>query len=185
MKQKRKEMHLTQSKLAELLGISNNHVSSIENGDLVLRYNKGLGRYDSRLVTNGKDIIPKWKTIISYASYDHAGQLDKEGMRKVMSVIEVLPPMSVCSETYLVAGSFDSEAEAENLRNYFCTKFVRFLVAQIAVSQHITKGCFAFVPNQDFTRTWTDADLYKKYGLTNEQIDFIESMIRPMEKERD
>ena len=155
-------------------------VSSTENGDLVLRYNKGLGKYKSSLVPAGKALISKWKTIISYASYDHAGQLDKDGMRKVMSVIEVLPPNSVCTETYLIAGTFDSEKEAKNLQTYFGTKFVRFLVAQIAVSQHITKGCFAFVPIQDFTQEWTDEKLYEKYGLTTSEIDFIESMIRPM-----
>ena len=155
-------------------------VSSIENGDLLLRYNRGLGHYPSNLVTTGQALIPKWKTIISYASYDHAGQLDKDGMRKVMSVIEVLPPNSVCTETYLIAGAFNSEEEATNLQQYFGTKFVRFLVAQIAVSQHITKGCFAFVPNQDFTKAWTDQDLYEKYHLTESEIAFIESMIRPM-----
>lgn len=160
-------------------------VSSIDGGELVLRYNRGLGRYPKELVTAGLQIVPKWKTIISYASYDHAGQLDKDGMRKVMSVIEVLPPDSVCSETYLVAGAFDTEAEAKNLQTYFCTKFVRFLVAQIAVSQHITKGCFAFVPFQDFTKSWTDEELYKKYKLSKDEIDFIESMIRPMDKESD
>ena len=155
-------------------------VSSMENGDLVLRYNKGLGHYSSALVNTGMSLIPKWKTIISYASYDHAGQLDKDGKRKVMSVIEVLPPNSVCTETYLIAGAFESEDEAENLQKYFGTKFVRFLVAQIAVSQHITKGCFAFVPEQDFTKEWTDQMLYEKYCLSESEINFIESMIRPM-----
>ena len=97
-----------------------------------------------------------------------------------MSVIEVLPPNSVCTETYLIAGAFESEDEAENLQKYFGTKFVRFLVAQIAVSQHITKGCFAFVPEQDFTKEWTDQILYEKYCLSESEISFIESMIRPM-----
>ena len=155
-------------------------ISSVEGGDLILRYNKGLGHFTSANVPSGKGLIPKWKTIISYASYDHAGQLDKEGMRKVMSVIEVLPPDSVCTETYLIAGAFDSENEAKNLQQYFSTKFVRFLVAQIAVSQHITKGCFAFVPTQDFTKKWTDQLLYEKYQLTEDEINFIESIIRPM-----
>lgn len=150
-------------------------------GDLDLRYNKGMGKYQSRLVEAGRDLIPKWKTIISYVSYDHAGQPDKDGMRKVMSVIEILPPNAVCTETYLVAGAFDSQEEAENLQGYLKTKFVRFLVAQIAVSQHITKGCFAFVPTQDFSKAWSDGDLYKKYNLSEEEIDFIETMIRPMD----
>ena len=69
------------------------------------------------------------------------------------------------------------------MRGYFRTKFVRFLVAQIAVTQHITKGCFAFVPNQDFTEEWTDKKLYAKYKLTDEEVNFIESLIRPIEKE--
>lgn len=156
-------------------------VDSDPNGDLTLRYSKGLGKIKSSSVTVGSTMINKWKTIISYVSYDHAGQPDKDGMRKVMSVIEVLPPRSVCTETYLVAGAFDNETIAQNLKSYLSTKFVRFLVAQIAVSQHITKGCFAFVPIQDFSKPWTDEELYAKYGLTDEEIAFIESMIRPMD----
>lgn len=152
-----------------------------EFGDLTLRSSKGLGKYQSEQLTAGIDLVDKWKTIISYVSYDHAGQPDKEGMRKVMSVIEVLPPKSACTETYLVAGAFDAKSQAENLQKYLSTKFVRFLVSQIAVSQHITRGCFAFVPVQDFSKPWTDAELYAKYGLTDEEIAFIESMIRPMD----
>ena len=156
-------------------------VSFDEQGDLTLRSSKGLGKYKLSNVSAGRDLIDKWKTIISYVSYDHAGQPDKDGMRKVMSVIEVLPPKSVCTETYLVAGTFDDETSAQNLKSYLSTRFVRFLVAQIAVSQHITRGCFAFVPVQDFSRSWTDEDLYDKYKLTEEEISFIESMIKPME----
>ena len=156
-------------------------VSFDEQGDLTLRSSKGLGKYKLSNVSAGRDLIDKWKTIISYVSYDHAGQPDKDGMRKVMSVIEVLPPKSVCTETYLVAGTFDDETSAQNLKSYLSTRFVRFLVAQIAVSQHITRGCFAFVPVQDFSRSWTDEDLYDKYKLTEEEISFIESMIKSME----
>ena len=156
-------------------------VSFDEQGDLTLRSSKGLGKYKLSNVSVGRDLIDKWKTIISYVSYDHAGQPDKDGMRKVMSVIEVLPPKSVCTETYLVAGAFDDETSAQNLQSYLSTKFVRFLVAQIAVSQHITRGCFAFVPVQNFSRSWTDEDLYDKYKLTGEEISFIESMIKSME----
>lgn len=152
-------------------------------GDLVLRYNKGSGKYKSSLLSTGRELIDKWKTIISYVSYDHAGQLDKDGMRKVMSVIEILPPKSVCSETYLIAGAFDTKESAENLQQYLRTKFVRFLVAQIAVSQHITKGCFSFVPVQDFSKPWTDEELYAKYGLNNDEIAFIDSMIKPMDSD--
>ena len=151
-----------------------------DSGDLALRSSKGMGRISSSRVTAGRNLIGKWKTIISYVSYDHAGQPDKDGMRKVMSVIEVLPPQAVCTETYLVAGAFDDEESANHLKQYLSTKLVRFLVAQVAVSQHITKSCFAFVPVQDFSRPWTDEALCAKYRLTDEEIAFIDSMIRPM-----
>ena len=155
-------------------------VAPVPSGDIDLRYNKGMGKYDSALITSGRDMIDKWKTIISYVSYDHGGQPDRDGRRKVMSVIEILPPGAVCTETYLVAGSFDNEEAARNLQGYLRTRLVRFLVAQIALSHHITKGGFAFVPIQDFSRSWTDEDLYAKYGLSEEEIAFIESMITPM-----
>ena len=66
-------------------------------------------------------------------------------------------------------------------KNIFPLNLFAVLVSQIAVSQHITRGCFAFVPVQDFSKPWTDAELYAKYGLTDEEIAFIESMIRPMD----
>ena len=150
-------------------------------GDINLRYNKGMGKFQKSKILAGRDLIGKWKVIISYVSYDHAGQLDKDGMRKVMSVIELLPPNAVCTETYLIAGAYDNKNDAINLQKYLCTRFVRFLVAQIAVSQHITRGCFAFVPIQDFTKPWTDEILNEKYELTQDEIAFIESMIKPMD----
>jgi len=61
------------------------------------------------------------------------------------------------------------------------TRFFRFLVSLIKNTQNISKGCFAFVPIQDFSEPWTDEKLYAKYGITEDEIAFIESMIRPME----
>lgn len=150
-------------------------------GELTLRYNKGTGPFTRSKITAGKDYIDKWKVMISYLSAEHAGQPDKSGKFRVLSTMEILPPQHVCTETYLLAGWFDSESEANNLLGYLKTKFVRFLVAQIAVSQHITKSTFSFVPVQDYTRPWTDEELYTKYNLNEEEIAFIESMIKPME----
>ena len=160
-------------------------VKPMNMGEVILRYNKGFGRYSLAKINTGIDFINKWKTIISYVSYDHAGKADKDGVRKVMSVIEVLPPDSICTETYLIAGSFECERKAKNLQIYLRTKFVRFLVAQIALSQHITKNSFSFVPIQDFSKPWTDAELYEKYRLSQEEIAFIESMIKPMDVSAD
>ena len=161
-------------------GLATN-VLPMQHGELTLRYNKGTGPYERKAITTGTQYIGKWKVMLSYLSAEHAGQPDKSGMFKVLSTLELLPPDYICTETYLLAGWFDSKDQAVNLRDYLATKFVRFLVGQIAVSQHITKGCFAFVPVQDFSRAWADEELYAKYGLTDEEITFIESMIKPME----
>ncbi len=74
-----------------------------------------------------------------------------------------------------------TKIEAENLYEYIKTKFVRFLVATKTSTQSTPPDAFQFVPLQDFSHPWTDEELYKKYGLTDEEIQFIESMIRPME----
>ena len=70
---------------------------------------------------------------------------------------------------------------AENFYNYLRTKFVRFLLLQALSSINLAKDTYTFVPKQDFTRTWTDEDLYEKYGLTIEEITFVEEMIKPMD----
>lgn len=86
-----------------------------------------------------------------------------------------------CTETYLVIGPFANKGICENVISYIKTKFFRFLVLQKKNTQNAAKGVYEFVPLQDFSRPWTDEELYKKYGLTDEEIAFIESMIRPME----
>ena len=90
-------------------------------------------------------------------------------------------PDSCCTETYNVMDFFDSKEKAENLISYIKTKFFRFMVMLHKPSQHATAKVYSFVPVQDFSKPWTDAELYEKYGLNDEEIAFIESMIRPME----
>ena len=86
-----------------------------------------------------------------------------------------------CNETYLVIGPFSSKEEAENVVSYIKTRFFRFLVSIKKISQDATRKVYQFVPLQDFSKPWTDAELYEKYGLEPDEIAFIESMIRPME----
>ena len=90
-------------------------------------------------------------------------------------------PQTCCTETYLVIGPFASQKTCENCMSYMRTKFFRFLVLLKKNTQHATSKVYQFVPLQDFSHPWTDEMLYKKYGLTEEEIAFIESMIRPME----
>lgn len=156
-------------------------VRPMQKGDITLRWQKGEGPYKRAEIVNGRDMIDLWKVITSYVGYDHAGNPGKDGKRRVFSKIDKLPPGTICTETYLVIGSFDSEEKADNLIKYMKSRFFRFLVSQFMYSHHITKDAYTFVPIQDFNEPWTDEKLYKKYGLTQDEIDFIESMIRPME----
>ena len=150
-------------------------------GELYLKSSSGMGKITRQRVTAGYDLIPKWKVIVSKVSFEHAGVPGKDGMMRVLSVIQILPPDTVCTETYLVAGAFDDEKRASNLESYLKTKFVRFLIMQMLASMNMSKASYNFVPVQDFSKPWTDEELYAKYGLTDEEINFIESMIKPME----
>jgi len=165
-------------------GLATN-VRPSKKGNLKLIWNGGVGPFERNKIDVGKDLIDKWKVITSKVSYDHGGQPDKDGKRRVLSKIEILPPRTICTETYIVVGSFDDEKPSKNLLTYLKTKFVRFLISQMSFSQDITKERFSFVPVQKFNKHWTDEKLYKKYNLTNEEIDFIESMVRPMELKND
>lgn len=90
-------------------------------------------------------------------------------------------PNSVCTETFYSVGPFESEQESINALSYVKTKMFRLLVGLKKLTQHTTSSTYIFVPMQDFSKPWTDAELYAKYGLTQEEINFIESMIKPME----
>lgn len=89
-------------------------------------------------------------------------------------------PGTCCSETYLVIGPCTSKKQAESIMTYMRSRFFRFLVLLIKNTQDATKKVYTFVPMQDFNEPWTDEKLYEKYGLTQDEIAFIESMVRPM-----
>lgn len=88
---------------------------------------------------------------------------------------------SACTETYLVIGPFSSADQSRNVIKFMKSRFFRFLVMLRKNTQHAAKGVYTFVPTQDFSKTWTDEKLYKKYGITKEEVAFIESLIRPMD----
>lgn len=77
-------------------------------------------------------------------------------------------------------GVFDTEREAQNLISYIRTKLFRFLVSLKKVTQHTSKKEYALVPLQDFSQQWSDELLYKKYGLSDSEIAYIESRIKGM-----
>jgi len=161
-------------------GIATN-IRPQKNGELILRWQKGEGPYSRQDVTAGLDMIGQWKVITSYVGHDHAGNPGKDGKRRVLSKIDILPPQTICTETYLVIGSYPEEIQAKNLVSYMKTRFFRFLVAQFMYSHHITKESYSIVPILDMNQQWTDELLSHRYRLTKDEIAFIESKIRPME----
>lgn len=150
-------------------------------GELYLISSAGRGYISASRVTAGHEMINKWKVMTSKTSHDHAGQPDKDGTRRVLSRLELLSPQSVCTESYIILGTFENKNEAQNCLDYVNTRFVRFLISIRSFSQDITRDRFAYVPVQNFREPWTDEKLYKKYGLTQDEIAFIESMVRPMD----
>jgi hypothetical protein len=96
----------------------------------------------------------------------------------------IASPGSACTETYLVIGRFKTEQEALMFDKYLKTRLVRFLVSLRKNTQDIYSERFQFVPNLPMDRDWTDELLYAKYGISDEEVSFIDSMIRPMEGER-
>ena len=89
-------------------------------------------------------------------------------------------PGEACTETYLVAGRFDSREKAERFAAYLRTRFVRFLISLRKATQHATRDVYAFVPDLAMDRTWREDDLYERYGLTETEVSFIQETVNQM-----
>ena len=133
---------------------------------------------------NGKDFINGYKLFVPYAYGSGA-------IGEVFPDIISGKPNEIATETFLLVGPFNNLLESENAVRYMKTKFFRALISQKKISQHTSRTTYSDVPMQDFTSKsdidWSksiaeiDKQLYKKYGLDKKEIDFIESMIKPME----
>ena len=149
--------------------------------DCEILSSKGWGFVERNLISKGQNMVNKYKPLISKLSCEHAGTPDKNGMYRVLSRMEILKPSQICNQSYLIVCASDDEQSAKRVYSYLRTKFVRFLILQTLVGMNISINNFRFVPWQDFSEEWTDEKLYKKYSLTQEEINFIESIIRPMD----
>lgn len=149
--------------------------------DCEILSSKGWMYVERNKVQKYVDTIDLYKPMFSKLSCEHAGNPDKNGMYRVLSRMELLTPGQICTQSYLIACPTKDKTEAENTYNYLRTKFVRFLILQTLVGMNISISNFIFVPWLDFSKSWSDDELYERYNLTQEEIDFIESMIKPME----
>ena len=126
------------------------------------------------------DWVDQWKVLIPMAS---SGDTAQDAQGRIIDVVLgepiALAPGSACTQSYLVAGRFSTREETENYAHYLASKFVRFLVLQRKISQHVTPNRFAFVPQVDWTRRWTDEDLYRHFELTAEEAAYIDASIKP------
>lgn len=154
--------------------------TNYKNEDCILYSLQGKSYIEKNCIIDRDKLINKYKVIITKAM-SGGNKPTADGNYQVVSSLNVLEPNVVCTETYLCLGAFNDETKAINLKDYVKTKFFRFLLLQALSSINISKEKFCFVPIQDFNEEWTDEKLYKKYSLTQEEINFIESMIRPME----
>lgn len=153
-----------------------------EPNDLVLHYvrpGKRLTAFVGReKVVRGSDAIDTYK-LFAPEAYG-AG----EGFpHQILGKPILAKPGEVCTGTYIRIGNFDDSTQLESFRSYYCTKFFRFLVSLRKITQHTSRATYAWVPMQSWDRVWTDASLYEKYGLTDEEILFVEGQIKPMEFE--
>jgi site-specific DNA-methyltransferase (adenine-specific) len=144
--------------------------------DVALYHKNGLGYFPRLSVKSGRALIGSRKVLMP-----KAGSGSDSFPHQILGKPIITMPNSVCTETYIVLGAYDNDIACKNLALYATTKLFRFLVLLKKTTQNAARNVYEFVPVQDFTQEWTDEKLYKKYGLTQEEIDFIESMIRPME----
>ena len=135
---------------------------------------KTIGYIKREKITAGKEFIDKWKVIIPEAI--GSGEMGNDIIKPI-----ICEPNSISTETYIMNGPYVSQEEAKNAITYIQTKFFHLLLGLKKITQHTTQKVYSLIPLQDFSHPWTDEMLYEKYGLTADEIAFIESMIRPME----
>ena len=136
--------------------------------------NHSVGFIETKKIKHGNEFIDKWKVYIPEAV--GSGDSKTDLFKPILG-----EPNSISTETYIMNGPYHSKEEAENVCKYIQTKFFHFLIGLLKNTQHTTQTVYTFVPLQDFSKPWTDEELYAKYNLSSEEINFIESMIRPME----
>jgi len=151
-----------------------------KSGDIALHYvrsgKRNIGFVARTTITKNASLIDKWKVLVPKAGSDGGQKIPDSVLGKPW----LSAPPSVATQTFL-AFSVESGDEARSLESYYCTKFFRHLVSLRKLTQDALRPMYAWVPIQPWNQSWTDEALYKKYGLTHDEISYIESVIRPMD----
>jgi site-specific DNA-methyltransferase (adenine-specific) len=128
----------------------------------------------SQIITND-NLVDDWKVLLG-KGYNGGDNFPHQ----IMGYPIVAGPGSACTETYLILGTFKSKKEAENFASYVRTRFFRFLVFLRKNTQNMSQSKFRFAPQMDLSKSWTDDLLYRHFGISKDEIAFIESLIREM-----
>lgn len=151
-------------------------------GDVPLYYIRSVKRHIGFIardaVTKSAHLVDTWKLLVPQVGSGR--ERERSGVDLVLGPPLAAPSPSVCTQSFLFF-YVDSQDEVRSIKSYYATRFFRFLVSLRKITQHATHSTYTWVPLQTWDRTWTDADLYEKYGITEEEQGFIESMIRPMD----
>lgn len=153
-----------------------------QSGDVSLYYIRSMKRsrgfIDRKAITKSAHLIDTWKLLVPKVGSGR--EREKSGVDLVLGPPLIAPPPSACTQSFLFF-YLKSREETQSVRSYYATRFFRFLVSLRKITQDATHSTYSWVPMQPWGRHWTDSELYAKYGLTDDEISFIESMIRPME----
>jgi len=150
-----------------------------EPGDLTVYQNGGKGYIARDSISTGTDLIGTWKVYVGRAA-PGTGNKDTYPHR-IISTPFIGEPESISTETYLCIGPLDSKSQAESVLSYLSCRLTRLLILLHKPSQDTTRKVYTFVPKQEWTRKWTDEQLYTKYGISASEIAFIETFVRPMD----
>ena len=148
-------------------------------GDVLVYQNGGNGYIARSKVSIGTHLIDKWKVYVGAAA-PGTGNKDTYPHR-ILSTPFIGEPGSISSETYVCIGPLKTKRHAKSVLSYLSCRLTRLLILLHKPTQHTTRKVYTFVPTQEWTKKWTDADLYAKYGISASEIEFIEKVVRPMD----
>ena len=162
-----------------------------DKGEISILTSKGWAKVKRAEITKGMEYVDMYKIIVGRFVPSNGEMSVKPGDGyRVLTEPQILLPQQINTETYIDTAVFATQEEAVNYKKYLCSKFARYLLRQGVTSVNVTRECFAFVPIQNFTgqsdidwnRTISEIDqqLYTKYNLSEDEIAFIEKMIKPM-----
>ena len=153
----------------------------IDNNHTIKYYSsKGVSFVSPEEITCGQEMIGKYKIMMSRATSEHANIPSSDGKYRIISTLKILDKNEVCSDSYLIVYPTDDLNILKNVMDYMKTKLFRFLLQQSLTSIVMSKDKFCFVPLMDFSRQYTDQDLYNYFNLSQQEIDYIESLIKPV-----